>query len=158
MCGTHNDIFLGGEFLIRQVSIKVLWRLVLAMMVSAAFKRLPFVSMKVIVWAGLLSTGLSLWDSGCMVLFRILDRLICVTLSLNGSTSMLMTSKSVSDLDGCVAIFWLCWLGVDTIMGCWIFVVDELLYRKSLLVDSDSGKRSVGVDVLCVGGGVFFGF
>ena len=63
---------------------------------------------------------------------------------------MLMSSKSVSDLDGCVAIFWLCWLGIDKIMGYWIFVVDELLYRKSLLLDSDSGKRSVGMDVLCV--------
>ena len=39
-------------------------------------------------------------------------------------------------------------------MGCWIFVMDELLYKKSLLLDWDSSQRSVGVDVLCVGGGV----
>ena len=113
MCGcTHSDIFLGGEFLIRQVSINVLWWLALAMIVSAAFKRLPLVSMKLVVWVGFSSTGLSLCGSACIVLFKIPDRLICMTLSLNGSTSILfsLSSRFVSDLDGCEAILWLDWL------------------------------------------------
>jgi hypothetical protein len=80
-----------------------------------------------------------------------------VTLSLKGSTSILLSSRSVSDLDGCEAILWLGSCGVDRIMGCWLLLVDMSSYRKSVLL-SGMGRGPVGVDVLCVGGGVFFFF
>ena len=127
------------------------------MMVSAAFKRFPLVSRKVVICVGLSSTGLSPCGSACILLFKIPDRLICVTLSLNGSTSILLSSsRSVSDLDGCEAILWLDSCGVDKIMGCWLFFGDVPSYRKSLF--SGTGRVPVGVDVLSVGGGVFLCF
>lgn len=126
------------------------------MMVSAAFKRFPLVSIK-LVCVRPLSTGLPLCGSTGMLLFKIPDRLICVTLSLKGSTSILLSSRSVSDLDGCEAILWLGSCGVDRIMGCWLLLVDMSSYRKSVLL-SGMGRGPVGVDVLCVGGGVFFLF
>ena len=98
-----------------------------------------------------------------MVLFRIPDRLICVTLSLNGSTSMLsFSSRLVSGLDGSiVAIFWLDWLyGIKTIRCCWLSVWHVFLYRYWLLLASGTVKVWVGVhvDVLTTGGGVPFCF
>ena len=88
MCGwTQRDMFLGGEFLMRQVSINALWWLAFAMMVSAALNRLPLTSMKLVVCvsASLSSTGVSICASGCnwMDLFRIPDKLMWVTLSLS---------------------------------------------------------------------------
>ena len=80
--------FFGGQFLERQVSTKALWWLALAIIVRAAFKRLLHVSMKLVVCINPSSTGLSLCGSDCIVLFKIPDRFICVTLSLSGSTSI----------------------------------------------------------------------
>ena len=48
------------------------------------------------------------------------------------------------------------WSGVNKIKGCWLFCMDESSDRKSLLSDTD--RVSVGVDILGVGGGVFFLF
>ena len=124
------------------------------MMVSAAFSRFPRVSMNVIVCVGPSSTGLSSCGSARTLLFRIPDKLICVTLSLIGSTSMLSFNSCISDLDGCEVILWLDSCGVDKIIGCWL--LDGSSYRKSLL--SRSGRGSVGVDVLCMGEGIFFCF
>lgn len=54
------------KFLIRKVSINVLWWLALAMMVSAAFKRLLLVSiMKLVICVGPSSTGMSPCGSAC---------------------------------------------------------------------------------------------
>ena len=124
------------------------------MMVSAAFSRFPRVSMNVVACVGPSSTGLSSCGSARMLLFRIPDKLICVTLSLIGSTSMLSLNSCISDLDGYEVILWLDSCGVDKTIGCWL--LDEPSYKKSLL--SRLGRGSVGVDVLCIGGGVFFRF
>ena len=100
-------------------------------MVSAAFSRFPRVSMNVVVCVGPSSTGLSSCGSVRMLLFRIPDKLICVTLSLIGSTSMLSFNNCILDLDGCEVILWLDSCGVDKIIGCWL--LDGPSYRKSLL-------------------------
>ena len=88
------------------------------MMVSAAFSRFPRVSMNVVVCVGPSSTGLSSCGSVRMLIFRIPDKLICVTLSLTGSTSMLSFNSCISDLDGCEVILWLDSCGVDKMIGC----------------------------------------
>ena len=84
------------------------------MMVSAALNRLPLISMKLVtcVSASLSSTGVSICASGCnwMDLFRIPDKLMWVTLSLSGSTSIALSSSCVSDLDGSAAMVWFFWL------------------------------------------------
>ena len=92
----------------RHVSMTALWWLALAIMVSAAFSRLPRVSIKVVDWVSTSSTGVSLCISGWMVLFKIPDRFIWVTLSFTGSASILLSpsSRFVSDLDGSEAISW----------------------------------------------------
>ena len=83
MCGwTHNDIFLGDEFLVKQVSIKVLWWLALAIMVSATFRRLPLVSTKLVDCVEPSSTGLSLCGLNCIILLKSPDKFIRMTLSL----------------------------------------------------------------------------
>ena len=64
------------------------------------------------VSASLSSTGVSVCASGCnwMDLFRIPDKLMWVTLSLSGSTSIALSSSCVSDLDGSAAMVWFVWL------------------------------------------------
>ena len=123
-------------------------------MVRAAFKRLPLVSMKLVVCVNPSSTGLSsTCGSGCIVLFKIPDRFICVTLSLSGSTSMLSpSSRLVSDLDGCDVIVGVCKTIGRWFLSTWL----ESSYKKSVFSGVD--MVSVGVDVLTIGGGVFFRF
>ena len=75
-------MFRGGVFLMRQVSINALWWLALAMIISAAFTLFPLASMKVEICVPS-AVGVSCCVSGLIVLFKIPDRFICVTLSIN---------------------------------------------------------------------------
>ena len=95
-----------------------------------------------------------------MVLFRIPDRLICVTLALKGSASVSMSSIAVSDLVGCTSDIFDCWLcGVDKVNGLILGGV-WFSYRKSLFWLWDMGVVVfvvlVRVDVWMRGGGDFF--
>ena len=83
-----------------------------------------------------------------------------MTLSLRGSTSILMSlsSRFVSDLDGCEAISWFGWLGGTRVIVCsWLSGWLVVSYRKSESV-CDTCKVWVGVDVLINGGGVLLCF
>ena len=121
---THKDIFLGGEFLMKYVSINTLWWLALAIMLNAAFSHFPCVSMKVVDWVSPSSTGDYLCVSDWIVLFSMPDRFIWVMLSLTrGSTSILtsLSSRFVSDVDGSEAITWFAWLcGTSMSLIVWL--------------------------------------
>ena len=92
-----------------------------------------------------------------MVLLKIPDRFIWVTLSFKGSTSILLSlsSRYVSDLDGSEAISWLGWLCDKTIVCNWLYDWLVSLYKNWL--SCDTCKIWVGVDVL-INGGCLYSF
>ena len=101
-------MFRGGVLRLRQVSMNALWWLALARIIRADFSLFPFCSKK--TW---LLVPCSAWAPevlGCgsgslIVLFRIPDRLMAVTLSLMSvSVSILSSRRLVSDVVGCLSM------------------------------------------------------
>ena len=102
--------------------MKAPWWLAFARITNAALSLLPLASMKVEICVPSV-VGVSCCESGLIVLFKIPDRLICVTLSLSASVSMFSLSRRLdSDLDGSLAMVWLCWLGEDRTICNWLLV------------------------------------
>lgn len=155
-------MFRGGVLRLRQVSMNALWWLALARIIRADFCLFPFCSRK--LW--LLVPG-SVWAPevlGCgsgslIVLFKIPDRLMAVTLSLiSVSVSILSSRRLVSDVVGCLSMSRLvgscvCWLcGVDkVIMFGLLFGLGSVSYRAWLSVSVELSV-STGVEDLIRGG------
>ena len=112
-------MFRVGVLRLRQVSMNALWWLALARIIRADFSLFPFCSKK--TWLLVLGSEWAPEVLGCgsdslIVLFRIPDRLMAVTLSLiSASVSILSSRRLVSDVVGCLSMSHsvgscVCWL------------------------------------------------